>query len=181
MPVSDPFRLLFVCTANICRSPYAELRARQLLGDTSGISVASAGLRGFEGNPMDSEMATQLRLRGGDPSGFSSRPFSGRALTSSDLVLTFEAEQRKVITETWPGSEKKVFTWSQFTAALDEIASPVGGLRLVGQVVRVAGPARRAGDIPDPFGRGMPAAAVCAVQVDRLLQRTLSSLLADPV
>ena len=181
MPTTDPFRLLFVCTANICRSPYAELRARQLLGGTSGITVASAGLRGYEGNPMDAEMATQLHLRGGDPSGFSSRPFSGRALTTSDLVLTFEAEQRKVITETWPGSDQKVFVWSQFTAALDEIASPAGGLRLVGEVGRAARPARRAGDIPDPFGRGMPAAAVCAVQVDRLLQRTLSALLGGSV
>ena len=30
----EPIRMLFVCTANICRSPYLELRARQLLGPT---------------------------------------------------------------------------------------------------------------------------------------------------
>ena len=39
----DPIRVLFVCTANICRSPYLELRARQLLGPDSGVEVSSAG------------------------------------------------------------------------------------------------------------------------------------------
>ena len=32
----EPIRVLFVCTANICRSPYLELRARQLLGPDCG-------------------------------------------------------------------------------------------------------------------------------------------------
>lgn len=42
--IIPPLRVLFVCTANIARSPYAERRARQLLGDVP-IAVASPEFR----------------------------------------------------------------------------------------------------------------------------------------
>ena len=38
-------RLLFVCTANICRSAYAEVRSRQMLGLDAGWAFFSAGVR----------------------------------------------------------------------------------------------------------------------------------------
>lgn len=173
MSGEDPLRVLFVCTANICRSPYAQLRAHQLLGPASPVQVASAGVRGFEGNPMEAEMADQLRLRGGDPTGFASRPFSGRSIRDADLILTFEAGQRQTIVDTWPHARGSVFTWGQFAGALDRIPLGVGGLDLVEWVRRAADPPQRSQDIPDPYGRGTPGAAVCAVQIDRLLERSL--------
>lgn len=173
-----PLHVLFVCTANICRSPYAQLRTEQAVGDA--ISVASAGLRGFDGNPMDDEMAAQLRMRGGNPSGFLSRPLSGRSFVGVDLVLTLESDHRRVIVETWPSTAPRVFAWKQFVDAID-LAPGESGIGLVHKAARIAGPARRAHDIPDPFGRGTPAAAVCAIQLDRLLQTTLSALLGRPV
>lgn len=61
-----PLRVLFVCTANIARSPYGERRVVQLShGET--LSVASAGIPGYPGRGMDQEMAAQLRTRGGEP------------------------------------------------------------------------------------------------------------------
>ncbi|WP_309649444.1 adenylyl-sulfate kinase, partial [Nocardioides sp.] len=35
--VGTPIKVLFVCTANICRSPFMELTARSLAGDDSGV------------------------------------------------------------------------------------------------------------------------------------------------
>ena len=61
-------RLLFVCTANICRSAYAEVRARQMLGLDAGWAFFSAGVPGTVGREMDPPMVAQAvaraRLRG---------------------------------------------------------------------------------------------------------------------
>ena len=44
--MSEPLRVLFVCTANICRSPFMEIYARSLAGD--GVVVSSAGTYGMD-------------------------------------------------------------------------------------------------------------------------------------
>jgi len=51
------FRVLHVCTGNICRSPMAEhlMRAglqQRLGGGAAAFEVASAGTMGFAGEPM---------------------------------------------------------------------------------------------------------------------------------
>lgn len=38
--MSDAIRVLFVCTANICRSAYAEVMARHPLGDDPSVEVS---------------------------------------------------------------------------------------------------------------------------------------------
>ena len=44
---STPLQVLFVCTANICRSPYMELYARQPCSATTRPGLRSAGTHGF--------------------------------------------------------------------------------------------------------------------------------------
>jgi sulfate adenylyltransferase len=41
-----PLSVLFVCTANNCRSPYMELVARHALGPESAVEVSTPGLMG---------------------------------------------------------------------------------------------------------------------------------------
>src|SRR5690606_26727935 len=53
----DPLKVLFVCTANICRSAYAEVAARRLLGDRTDLEFTSAGTHGHDGEPLNAEMA----------------------------------------------------------------------------------------------------------------------------
>ena len=90
--LAEPIRVLFVCTANICRSPYLELRARQLLGPDSGVEVTSAGTRGFDA----SRSATRWR-RSSPASGRTRRrsaagPRRRDLVDEADVVLTAEAE-----------------------------------------------------------------------------------------
>ena len=53
-------RVLFVCTANICRSPSMELMARALVGDGTDLAFASAGTHGFVDHEMDATMAAAV-------------------------------------------------------------------------------------------------------------------------
>ena len=61
----DRFRVLIVCTGNICRSPMAQAmlvhRMRELAGDAASIvEVTSAGTFGLVGEPMEPDAVTAL-------------------------------------------------------------------------------------------------------------------------
>ncbi len=80
--------VLFVCTANICRSAAAEAIARAKDPDVH--VYASAGFL-FEGHPVDDEMGRALADIGIDASDHSSHIINERAVAWADLVLTMES------------------------------------------------------------------------------------------
>lgn len=167
------FRVLFVCTANIARSPYAERRAGQLLSNhpmgAHGVAVASAGIPGVPDRGMDGEMAAQLRSRGAAANGHVSRVLTHEILVDSDLVLTFEFGQRLRIIDEWPDQALKVFGIRQFTDALTRIPAPGQGLELLDQAYAVRPPDGMNLDVTDPHRRGAAAARACAAQIDEAL------------
>lgn len=179
-PGGGPVRVLFVCTANICRSAYAELMARHLLGSDSTIDVASAGTHGYEDRPLDPPMADQLRLRGVDPAGFRSRRLTGRMVAQADLVLTAEAAHRQRVLEDHPATFRRVFTLGQLARTVEEgevghtgVGTPAGMVRALHWH---APPVDAADDVIDPYDRGEEAAARVAERLDGLLSRILNVL-----
>jgi len=151
--MTEPLRVLFVCTANICRSPFLELTARRLSGPGSGVEFSSAGTHGFDSHAMDDAMVATLTED--TSSGFASRRLTGPLLAEADLVLTAEATHRSFILEEFPQHLRKVFTVGQFAAAV-----AVGARRTA---------ARREHDIADPYRRGESAAATAADTMSRML------------
>lgn len=173
--------LLFVCTANIARSPYAERRARMLLG-TAPVSVASAGVPGFPDQPMDAEMAEQLRIRGGDPADHCSRKLDDRALEQAEVVLTFEIEHQQRILKRWPAAAERTFGLHQFADALGGVdAQNLDSLALVSRVRSLAEPNSTALDVADPHGRGRRAARIAAREIDGYMESIVGSLLGTPI
>lgn len=173
--------LLFVCTANIARSPYAERRARMLLGDTP-VAVASAGIPGYPGRPMDLEMADQLRLRGGDPTGHLSRRLDEGILDPADVALTFAFEHHLRILRDWPKAADRTFGLRQFAGAVQRIEpSDLDGRTLVARIRSVAQPNSMALDLEDPFGRGRRKARLAAEEIDSCVLTIVSSLVGAPV
>lgn len=90
-----PFRVLFVCMGNICRSPAAEMVFRKMVDDAGLgelIEIDSAGTIGFHsGRGPDPRMAATLRRRG--------YPITGRArqvrsadLDDFDLILAADQD-----------------------------------------------------------------------------------------
>jgi len=177
-PAADPpLRILYVCTANICRSPFLELMSRQLVGSDDRIGFASAGTHGFKANPMDPVMAATLPARGVETAGaFRSRPFTSDMLLHADLVLTAEGVHRQFILDDHPGAFRKVFTLGQFAEAVQALGEDVTGRDLLRAVAARRGPADAARDVPDPYGRGTEAAEACAVALEDLLRVVVPAL-----
>lgn len=179
-------RLHFVCTANICRSPYAGLRALTILNPRD-FTASSSGLNAQPGEPVYAEMAEQLRQRGIDTSAHASRRTEATDIRDADLVLTMASWQRTTILENWPDAVTRVFTLPQFVAsgrtpdALGLITSSSDKSRspkdIITAVYRRRVPAGSVGDIADPYNQGPEAAATCATTLDRLLTE-LDDLLA---
>ena len=163
---TDPLRVLFVCTANICRSAHMELTARALAGEGSGLVFASAGTHGFVEAPMDAVMAGTLPA--GAAGSFRSRRPDASLLEEADVVLTAEASHRSLILEDHPHLVRSVFTVGQFYVAVEREPG-LRGRALVEAVARRRTPARVADDVTDPYRRGVVAAEAAAGRISTML------------
>ena len=91
------YRIITVCTGNICRSPMAQFslaRALSEAGLQSQTEVDSAGVTGWEaGRPMDPRTGAEL-LRHNYPepavAGFRARAFEADWYSSRDLILALD-------------------------------------------------------------------------------------------
>ena len=100
--MTPPFRVMTVCTGNICRSPMAEIVLRERfdaagLGDV--VEVDSTGISDEEhGNPVDWRARATLR-RHGYPTGDGHRARQVRAseLLHRDLVLAMTAAHARAL------------------------------------------------------------------------------------
>ncbi len=174
--VTRPLSVLFVCTANICRSPYMEITARHLAGADAAVEFSSAGTHGFREYAMDTVMAGTLAERGLNADAFLSQPLTGALIEDADLVLTAEATHRAFILDDHAAAFRKVFTLGQVAEVLRN--SPVG---LTGEnLLRALGERRGATeprlDVRDPYGRGPKAAEEAAEQIDELLRVVVPAL-----
>ncbi|MDC0768445.1 low molecular weight protein-tyrosine-phosphatase [Streptomyces sp. HD] len=102
------YRVCFVCTGNICRSPMAEsvFRARVEEAGLGGlVEVDSAGTGGWhEGDPADPRTASVLEEHGYD-SGHAARQFQQSWFARLDLVIALDAGHLKALRRLAPSPE----------------------------------------------------------------------------
>jgi sulfate adenylyltransferase len=178
--VGVPIRVLFVCTANICRSPYLELRARQLFGPDSGVEVSSAGTDGFDAAPVSDTMEMEFARWDTEVDGFRSRPATGELIDGADLVLTAEAAHRTRLLEERPAAFRKIFTVGQFVASAEAADPALHGRALLDSLASRRVPASPDHDIADPYRRGPEAARRAAVTMERMLGVVVEKLRGRP-
>jgi len=118
----DATRILFVCTANRCRSVLAEAFARRRFAGRPFI-FASAGFL-ESGRPMPPAGLLVAAENGLDMSGHLSQRIEMRRLAEWDLVLTMSRRHTRELVATDPGLWPRVFTLPQFVRWLD--AHPPG-------------------------------------------------------
>jgi len=138
MPAASdrPFRLLFVCMGNICRSPAAEGVMRRLAceaGLAEQVEIDSAGAGGWhEGSPPDDRMTAAARRRGYELTG-RARQITAGDIRRFDLVLIMDEQNRRDIRPWLPdGPEReKVRMFCEFCARFenDEVPDPYYGGR----------------------------------------------------
>ena len=164
-----PLKVLFVCTANICRSPYMQLATQRLLGPDSGVEVSSAGTHGFIDQPMSEELAGGYET---EAESFRSRRATGELIAQADVVLTAEAAHRRFLLEEHPDAFRKIFTLGQFAESVARLTAGAGGLNghdLIAEVGRHRTSADATHDVGDPYRRGPEVARACAARIDALL------------
>lgn len=166
--------LLFVCTGNICRSPAAELLARDWAERRGrALTASSAGTAGLVGEPVDPAMAEQLRARGVDPSGFAGSRLDAARIGAADVVLCMQRHHVEAVLRLRPAALRRTLLLDH-AAALAE----AGALPPAADIARADRGAVAAGDwgIPDPYRGGPEDFRAAAGRIDLALGRVLPAL-----
>jgi protein-tyrosine phosphatase len=174
-------RVLFVCTANICRSPMAQRLFEARLPDDVHIDAASAGIRALTGHAMDAPSATVLRELGGDPAGHVAVQLTPTLVDDAALILTATSEHRADILREQPGAMRHTYTLREFARlgagvahdpdrSLRETVLQVAAQRGLG----VAEPG--ADEIGDPFGASLAVVRHCGQQISDAVDAVLRVL-----
>jgi protein-tyrosine phosphatase len=115
----QPFRILMLCTGNICRSPLAEhILAVQAERLSLHIEVSSAGTHAMVGGSVPQEIQEVFgRLEAGVMQ-HNPRQLTAEIALSSDVILTATREHRKFVVSLAPRTASNAFTMSQFARLL---------------------------------------------------------------
>jgi protein-tyrosine-phosphatase len=123
--------VLFVCTANICRSPMASAilnRKVSQLGEQEEWRIESAGTWAAEGIPaVQKTQLTLLSLYKTDIAHHRSRTVTREMLSSFNLILTMEKGHKEAIQVEFPELAKRVYLVSEMVGDNKEIRDPIGG------------------------------------------------------
>jgi protein-tyrosine phosphatase len=163
-------RILVVCTANITRSPIAELLLdayfRRHLPEWQWPVVSSAGSHARPGLPADPPMAAVARSWRLEPDEHSSRRVTREVATENDLIITMELRHQQVVARLGPRLAERTFRFTELAelldaadpgvlaASVDEAASGRDRLRVVTSTVHAlrARSVIAVSDVADPHG-----------------------------
>ena len=110
--------ILFVCTGNICRSPFAEGLLKKLVQKNrlDDIVADSAGLLAFPGNSATGLAQKVAEEYDVDLSGHIAKSVKEDIVDRSDLILVMEYSQAKELLDAFPEAEDKVFLIRRFAS-----------------------------------------------------------------
>lgn len=156
-------RVLFVCTANICRSPSGAQLLRDQLGESAYeafVVVGSAGVMARVGD-LGCEIAPALQPDVWEQ--HSSRPLTAQLVRDADLVLVASREHRPAVVAMDISARRRTFTIVQ-AGRIGAWLSQPGGIIESGWARAASG--ADTSDWADQFPAGDPRSAVPAVPED---------------
>lgn len=124
--------VIFICTANICRSPVAEvlfadwLRKHAVAGDWR---VSSAGTWAEDGAPASSYSSEVLAELGFDLKPHRARRVDRQMIEAADLLLCMTRSQREALQAEFPDLADRIQLLSAMAGLAYDISDPYGGAR----------------------------------------------------
>ena len=140
--VQRHFRILTVCTGNICRSPLAEYLLRDGVQRWPLVEVASAGTGALVDRPMtDQTIAIAHGLGIAAPEGHRARMLDINHLRDANLVIALTRSHRSEIVGMLPRGSRHTFTLRELARLLEAVQTAdletVAGLPLEDTVGRL--------------------------------------------
>ena len=133
--MADTYRILVVCTGNVCRSPMAEGFIKSLLAKAGKdhVIVESAGTHapvGCSPSAYAIEAAAELGI---DIRDNRATYLDGPMLEEADLILVMQQSHKDHIHSLWPkesaGKVRLLRTWHPVNPSEEEITDPIGASR----------------------------------------------------
>ena len=124
-------KILFVCYANMCRSPMAVAVLKDIIVKDSklnklNIFVDSAAMDNqYCGAPATISAIKEMKKRGLDITRHVSKPIDSLKLSEYDLILTMERNQKDDILAQFPKLVGHVFTVANYAGASEDIEDPI--------------------------------------------------------
>lgn len=163
---SAPIGVLFVCHANICRSPLAEGIFRELVaqaGLTAGFEIDSAGCWADTGHPPHDGSIAVAGRHGIDLMPLRSRPVAPEDLSRFDHILAMDRSNLADLAR------------YRRLSAFGPVQGGTARIRLLRQVVDPA-VTGHAADVPDPFRRAVEAYEATYALLDTACRALLAEL-----
>lgn len=186
-----PWRLMFVCTGNICRSPYAEqmlatlIRESPLIGQ---VAPRSAGTDALVGHSMDpAAAAIYAKELGLEPLRHRARQLTATLVTHNDLLLTMESAQRRAVLHSYAKAFPRTFLLTEYVAICrtlvrknnpppdtSESSATASLSALTTRAARHRALGAHAPDIADPYHQNMEFHERVANQIREQLEELMS-------
>ena len=121
--------ILFVCTANMCRSVMAEAIFKNLWpGDSPyKVNVRSAGINTVPSSPPSRFTVAVMKKRGIDIRSHLSTPLTDELINKSDVIFVMERGHRDYLVKLYPGAQNKIWLLKEFSRGKEEeVFDPAG-------------------------------------------------------
>ncbi|MCL2514703.1 MAG: hypothetical protein FWD85_03840 [Microbacteriaceae bacterium] len=192
-PHRASFRILAVCSGNVCRSPLVELLLAQRLRDRDDFAVTSAGTIARPDMRMTAQMVAVVHDHGIDESdahAHGAQRLFEDTVAGADLILGLTREHRATAVQLAPGALRRTFTLTEFARLTRLLQSGTRGAHahqptaaeLVAEAFERRGldpahdPARD--DIDDPIGRSQATYVRVGGEIRAAVDVVASALLA---
>ena len=122
--------VLFVCTANQCRSPMSAALLKSLAtrhGEAECWQIQSAGTWAEPGRPATQLAKAVMQQRNLDLSSHRSRSVDAELFAAASVILFMTRHQQEALQAEFPDAQGKVYLLSQLVDGSFDIEDPYGG------------------------------------------------------